>query len=213
MSIGVLEEIVAGRLTGIPRLDVRQFERFMESGTLKPDVRCELLDGYVVLKNRAATGDDPMNIGARHACVTDALSCRLYDVFRDSGWSVRTQTPLLINNYTEPEPDVAVIRGRGADYLPNLPGSDSVHLLIEVADSSLEADRGKKLEQYARAGIPTYWIVNLRDNQLEIYTNPNSKLENYVDNRVFLEHEMVEILIPGRDPVSLPVRAILDGTL
>lgn len=152
MSIGVLEEIVAGRLNGIPRLDVHQFERFMESGTLQPEVRCELLDGYVVLKNRAATGDDPMNIGARHTYVTDALAGKLHKLFDATNWSVKTQSPVSINDFTRPEPDITVIRGRGVDYAPNLPGSDAVLLLIEVADGSLEADRGKKLEQYGEEG-------------------------------------------------------------
>jgi len=213
MSLNVLEEIVAGHLIGLPRWNVRQFERFLESGILEPETRCELLDGYVVIKDRAATGDDPMNIGARHACITDALSRKLQSLFDGVHWSVRTQNPLLINDYTQPEPDLAVIHGRGADYLPNLPGSDAVLLLIEVADSSLEADRGKKLEQYAREKIPTYWIVNLRENQIEIYSDPDPIQENYTQCEVFQADEMIKISIPGGDLVSLSVRTILDGTL
>lgn len=213
MSIGVLEEIVAGRMTGMPRLNVQQFERLMDSGVLDPEVHYELLDGYVVLKNRAPTGESPMNIGVRHSYVTDALSGKLHRELEGTGFSLRTQSPLSINEFSQPEPDLAIIRGRGVDYSPLLPGSNSVVLLIEVSDSSLEADRGKKLEQYARERIPTYWIVNLRENQIEIYTAPVFGKQNYAQCQIFLEHQMVEISIPGREPFTLSVRTILDGTL
>jgi hypothetical protein len=192
MSIGVLEEIIAGRITGMPRLDVDQFERFSESGVLRPEIRCELLDGYVVVKNRGATGEDSTNNGARHAVVVNALSGELNSTLDGVSYSVRNQAPLSFHEYTQLAPDLVIIRGRGVDYLPKFPGTSAVALLIEVADC---------------------WIVNLRENQIEIYTQPNTIQGDYTQCRIFLEHETVEISIPDRESISLSVRTILDGTL
>jgi Uma2 family endonuclease len=213
MSIGVLEEIAAGRLMGMPRLSVHQFERFIESGVLPHEVRCELLDGFVVVKNRGATGEDSTNNGARHAVVVNALSGELNSTLDGVNYSVRNQAPLSFHEYTQLAPDLVIIRGRGVDYLPKFPGTSEVALLIEVADCSLEADRGKKLEQYARQAVPVYWIVNLRENQIEIYTAPNTEQGEYTLCRIFREHETVEISIPDRETIVLSVRTILDGTL
>lgn len=213
MSVGVLEEIVAGHLRGIPRLTVQRFERLMESGVLEPDTHYELIDGHVVAKNRAATGEDLMILGMRHAYVTDALSGKLNRLLDGRQYSVRTQNSLLIDEYNQPEPDIVVIRGRGVDYSPNLPDRSAVLLLTEVAESSLEIDRGKKLEQYAKAGISTYWIVNLRHNQLEVYTKPNLDLADYSRCQILKMEETVEISLEGRVLETVSVKSILDGTI
>ncbi|HEY4263632.1 MAG TPA: Uma2 family endonuclease [Schlesneria sp.] len=118
-----------------------------------------------------------------------------------------------MDDYTQPESDIVVIRGRGVDYSPNLPNSNAVLLLAEVADSSLEFDRGKKLEQYARAGISTYWIVNLRDNQVEVYTRPNRESAGYSQCQILKRDETVEISIDGRVLETVSVQSILDGTI
>ncbi len=87
-----------------------------------------------------------------------------------AGWIVRTQAPVALDDESEPEPDLAVVPGRPADYRaahPNRPA-----LAIEVADSSLGFDRRQKGSLYARAGIQDYWIVNLVDRVLEVYRDP-----------------------------------------
>jgi Uma2 family endonuclease len=76
---------------------------------------------------------------------------------------------------SQPEPDLAVARGQARDYLDRHPGPADVPLVIEVADSSLARDRGLKARVYARAGIPNYWIVNLVDRHVEVYSEPTDQ--------------------------------------
>ena len=86
------------------------------------------------------------------------------------GFVVRTQLPLALGSWSEPEPDVAVVRGTIDDYRDAHP--ESAALVVEVADSTLDFDRTRKRDMYAEAGIPEYWIVNLIDGVLEVSRTP-----------------------------------------
>jgi len=86
------------------------------------------------------------------------------------GWIVRTQAPVSLDDESEPEPDVAVVPGRPGDYNEKHPARPV--LMVEVAESSVAFDRGRKGSLYARAGIEDYWIVNLVDRVLEVYREP-----------------------------------------
>ena len=88
-----------------------------------------------------------------------------------SGWIVRTQQPVSLDDESEPEPDLAVVPGRPSDYRHAHPERPA--LAVEVSDSSLHFDRQQKGSLYARAGIEDYWIVNLVDRILEIYGDPS----------------------------------------
>ncbi|MCS6858925.1 MAG: Uma2 family endonuclease [Abditibacteriales bacterium] len=120
----------------------------------------ELIEGEIVEMS-------PM--GTLHwVCVTltgDALR----KVF-DQGYFIATQLPLDLGESTEPEPDVAVIRGNVRDYRDAHPTTAA--LIVEVADTSLSYDRADKASLYAKAGIAEYWIVNLLDNQCEVHRQP-----------------------------------------
>lgn len=210
MSAGILEEIVAGRLRGIPRMNVEQFERYMESQFAGENVDCELLDGYPILKDSAATGDNPMIMGARHAFVVNALNRRLVRLVSDPNWSTTCQTPIVFNESNVLEPDLTVIRGDGSDYMPAYLGPEAIALVIEVADSSVEADRITKLRKYAREGIPRYWIVNLREEQIEVYELPDREHELYSKCAILHGGDTIEFSIPGLPIHQLPVQSILD---
>jgi Uma2 family endonuclease len=95
----------------------------------------------------------------------------------------------------EPEPDLVVARGQRRDFLVRHPGAADVGLLIEVADSTLGRDRGIKLRSYAQASIKCYWIVNLIDRQIEVYTDPDATAETPC-------YRGFEVFKPG-DAVSL----------
>jgi Uma2 family endonuclease len=86
------------------------------------------------------------------------------------GWIVRTQAPVSLDDESEPEPDVAVVPGRPGDYSEEHPVRPV--LIVEVAESSVSFDRGRKGSLYARAGLEDYWIVNLVDRVLEVYRDP-----------------------------------------
>jgi Uma2 family endonuclease len=107
--------------------------------------------------------------GSYHASavgtVGDALRARL-----PSGWLVRVQMPVALDDQSEPEPDVAVVPGDWADYRANHPTRPA--LVVEIAETSLAFDRNEKAGLYARGGVQDYWIVNLVDRVLEVFRDP-----------------------------------------
>jgi Uma2 family endonuclease len=141
--------------------DMNSYFALAECGILAPDDRVELLEGQIV----SMAPPSPLHNAIVHH-VQEVLMRRL-----PAGTLVRTQMTFLAGPKSVPEPDVAVVPGRNADYLRRHPSK--VHLLVEVADSSLAQDRLTKAAIYARAGVPTFWIVNLRDNSIECFAEPD----------------------------------------
>lgn len=134
-----------------------------ETGVLHPDARVELLDGRII---------DMSPIGPFHGGVVKRLS-RLFNQMARGRWLVSTQDPLRLDPYSEPQPDVMLLRPTPDDYTNRHPGPEDVLLLIEVADTSLDLDRGEKLPAYGRAGIPEVWLVNLLEGTIEVYREPH----------------------------------------
>jgi len=95
----------------------------------------------------------------------------LRDVFEEDLWIVDTQLPVALDEESEPEPDVTVTAGNPRDFLPSHPAHPV--LVVEVAEASLALDREEKGSLYARARVPEYWILNLRDRVLEVYREPS----------------------------------------
>jgi Uma2 family endonuclease len=138
---------------------VDEYYAMAKHGILKPDERVELLDGEIV----------PMNpIGSPHYWCVNRLNGTL------AGLSDRAviaiQGPLRLNGHAEPEPDIVLLRPDTSQ--TRIPGPNDVLLVIEVADTSLRKDRGRKRTMYARAGIFEYWIVDLNADRVEIYRDP-----------------------------------------
>lgn len=134
-----------------------------ELGLLAPDARVELIDGEI---------HDMSPIGPLHSGVVIRL-IRFFGLQAKKRWIISAQSPVGLDNYSEPEPDLVLLKPAPDDYVSHHPTPDDVFLLIEVADSSLDFDRGKKLQIYARAGISEFWIVNLPDSAIEIYREPH----------------------------------------
>ena len=123
------------------------------------------------------------------------------------GWSFRQEQPVAIPDINEPEPDLVVVKGGRDDYAKRHPRPNEVALLVEVADSTLEKDRGPKLRAYARGGIQVYWIVNLIDRQLEIHTGPGP--EGYREGQVIAADGEAPFVIDGTEVGRIPISAIL----
>jgi Uma2 family endonuclease len=85
---------------------------------------------------------------------------------------VRAQNPIYISDLSEPQPDIAIVKPRDDYYAKQLPGGKDTLLIVEVADTSLAYDREVKLPLYAAAGGPEYWLVNLKDREIEAYHTP-----------------------------------------
>lgn len=140
-------------------------------GQLDESDHVELLEGLVV-------STPPQ--GPLHASVTMAVYAALRNAIGDRA-SIRVQMPLIVGSRSVPEPDVAVVAGQPVDYRDRHP--ESALLVVEIADSSLPQDRLTKSRIYAAAGIPEYWIVNLRDRCLEIFTRPDAARRVYQESR------------------------------
>jgi Uma2 family endonuclease len=142
-------------------LTVDDYHAMAEAGILGPDDRVELIDGQIIEK---------MTIGPRHIRIVNLLTEAA--VMRASSVvEVSIQNPVRLSRYTEPEPDVVLLR-KDRD-LTRVPHAEDVLLLVEVAEQSLRLDKRVKLPRYAAAGIPEVWIVNVPDARLECYRDPS----------------------------------------
>ena len=144
------------------RFTVAEYYAMAEAGILAHDERVELLDGDVIVM--AAVLD-------WHAFVVDWLT-ENFILSLQGRAQVRIQNPTRLNDYSEPEPDVMLLRRRDDFYRTGHPAPADVLLLVEVSDSSVSFDRNRKLPRYAAAGIPEVWIVNRPDRRIESYADP-----------------------------------------
>jgi Uma2 family endonuclease len=145
------------------RFSAEQYHRMGETGVLRPDVRVELLDGRII---------DRSPIGPAHGGTVKRLIRAFGKLARDR-WLLAAQDPLRLDEHSEPEPDLMLLKPAPDDYLSRHPGPEDVFLLIEVADAWLNYDREEKLPLYGRAAVPEVWIVNLVDRVIEVYREPH----------------------------------------
>ena len=160
------------------KFKVKDLEKMYEAGIFKPDEKVELLNGEVIKLSP---------IGLKHAIVVDNLVEILGDLIREDKnlketYSLRIQNPIFLSQENLPEPDVAVV-DKSFRKEKQHPKAKHVELLIEVSDTTLEKDRQLKLPIYAKYKIKQVWIVDLKENQIEIYTNPYKKA--YLNVQIF----------------------------
>ncbi len=144
------EQFLDGRWR-VPRFTYQDAEALLRLGIIPEDASTELLNGLIVLKDRAATGEDPFMIGKDHRKAVERLS-DLRIRINDGRRHVQSQQPLVCSETHVPEPDFAVIRGTLDDYA-GIPTAADTFSVVEVADASYERDAGEKLAGYARAGV------------------------------------------------------------
>jgi Uma2 family endonuclease len=153
------------------RLTVADYYRMAEVGILAPDARVELIDGEII---------DMAPPGSLHAGTVHYL---LDVLVRAAGGraTVLVQNPVRLSQYSEPQPDLALLRAREDFYRAHHPRADEVLLIIEVADTSLRFDSERKLPLYASHGIPEFWLVDLRGRRLVRYRAPDQSFYTLVD--------------------------------
>ena len=148
----------------IRHFSVSEYRKMGEKGILSEDEHIELIDGAIIKMSTE---------GTRHSLIISNIAMRFYDFVINGKALLRVQNPIVLNDDTEPEPDLALVKPwEDAYYLETHPHPDDVLLLIEVSDTSLEYDKEIKLPRYAASKIEEVWIVNLVDNIIEVYREP-----------------------------------------
>jgi len=145
------------------RFTVDEYEQMGRVGILGEDDRVELLDGEIV---------EMTPIGVRHAECVNRFTRQLVLVFDDVA-VVLVQNPIRLSERSEPQPDLALVHRRPGLYASSHPLAMDVLLIVEVADASIEADRRVKIPLYARAGIPEVWLVDLNQDTVTAYRDPD----------------------------------------
>jgi Uma2 family endonuclease len=181
----------------VHRITVDEYERIIRAGALEYPGKVELVDGYLVDK-MGKNPEHSYSATSAHELLNDRLP---------AGWSARKEEPVRIPDYDEPEPGVSVVRGVRADYRHRIPEAADVALLAEVSDSTLGQHRSKKLSAYARAGIPVYWIVNLVDRQVEVYSSPAAG--SYPSPTIYVKGQQIPVTIGGHQLHPIAVDDIL----
>ncbi len=170
-------------------LTVEQYHAMIRHGIIEEDDRVELLDGLLITKEDRS----PAHCGT--IMVTEK---RLRDKL-PAGWLLRIKGAITLDR-SEPEPDITVVDGPIRAYLERHPTREDTRMVIEVSDLTLVKDR-KKAIIYARNRIPIYWIINLPDTHVEVYTDPSGPdaLPAYRQRRDYGRGQAVPVILEGRD--------------
>ena len=167
------------------KFTVAEYYRMAEVGILGRDERVELIEGEIIVMA-------PM--GERHANGVRRIDRVLHRALGDAA-IISVQCPLRLDDYSEPEPDIALLRLREDEYLDSHPGPADTLVAVEVSDSSLAFDLGDKARRYAAAGIPEMWVMNLPGDCIDRLDQPGPS--GYARHTVFRRGDKIR-------PAALP---------
>lgn len=174
---------------------VRDYHRMSEMGILDPNERTELISGQITLM---------VAKGTPHVITLQLLASELLGQLGTIAL-IRTQDPIHLDDSSEPEPDLVIVRGKILDYIDRHPQPTDIYLLVEVADSTLNYDCQVKDKVYAKAGIPEYWVIDIKNRQVHIFRNP--QLTGYASHLILAESQTVSLL--AFPAVIMPIGSIL----
>jgi Uma2 family endonuclease len=201
MSVGINESATfpAAPVFPVRRFTVEEYHRLADLGVLTEDDRVELLNGVISPKMVHKPPHD-----AAIELADESIRSRL-----PAGWRIRIQSAITTAD-SEPEPDLVVVRGAARNRTTRHPTADDIGLLIEVADSSVSRDR-EKAGIYAAAGILRYWIVNLVDACVEVYSRPSGTVTDpvYAQSAKYIAGEEIPFVLDEKDLGSIPVADLL----
>jgi Uma2 family endonuclease len=186
-------------LAGFKRFTPEQYHALIHSGILQEGEPVELLEGYLVEKAMR----NPL-----HEMSLRRLTARLPRYLK--GWFLQIQGAIALGD-SEPEPDGVILRGDETSCDGRLPTAADIGLIIEISDSSLAFDRRDKGRIYARAGIPVYWIINVADKVVEVYSDPESTANppGYRSRKDYRPGDDVPLELDGQVVAAIPVSELL----
>jgi Uma2 family endonuclease len=183
----------------VHRFSVKLYDRMVRDGTLTDEDRVELLEGVVY---------DKMPHNAPHDHAISQLQLALILMFRGS-LVVRTQSSVTFPS-SVPEPDIALLPGPAELYAQVRPTAADLLLVVEVADTTLARDRGLKQRVYARSRVPVYWIVNLVDGVVEVYTDPRGgRAPAYRTRTDYRPGDSIPVVIGRKSAGTIAVNELL----
>ncbi|PYS00123.1 MAG: Uma2 family endonuclease [Acidobacteria bacterium] len=147
---------------------VEEYHQMAEAGILREDDRVELIDGEIIQMSP---------IGHRHMVCVNRANTLFIQAF-GNGAVVSPQNPVRLTDWTEPQPDLVVFKPRADFYAKKEPVPEDVLFMVEIAETTLSYDRKIKLPRYAAAGIPEFWIGDLKNDILHVYRNPGRETYN-----------------------------------
>lgn len=182
------------------RFSLEEYHWLIERGFFREDERVELIEG--VLNQMSPKG-------LRHSACLSILLRLLPSMIGERAW-IRAQDPITLpDSNSEPEPDLVLAAPRERGYLDHHPFPNDILLIVEIAQSSLAYDRRIKIPLYAAAGVGEYWIVNLRDDQVEVYREPTTPVEGAAYYHQHLRFSAENVLQPAQFPDCVIVVADL----
>jgi Uma2 family endonuclease len=170
--------------TGKKLLTSAEYVALFEQGVLTEADRVELIEGEVVEK---------MTIGPLHVGRVGRVDFFLHQLLGRRAMVI-SQGAVLLSEISMPEPDFAILRWRGDFYESRHATPEDMLVLIEVAESSLSFDRGRKMRIYAAAGVPEYWLINLPGNVVEVYRQPGPHPRGYASVATFRRGDRIAFL-------------------
>lgn len=196
---GLAHRETNGLNSALHRFTVEQYHEMIAKGILGENDRVELMDGWIIDK---MTHNPPHD--ATISVIKDEVEPDL-----PRGWILRIQSAITLPT-SEPEPDLAAVKGPARRYMRSHPRPQDIGMLIEVAETSLDEDRDFKGPLYALANIPLYWIVNLVERQIEVYSQAKGgRSPGYQRRHDYHEGDSVPLLIAGRKLKLIAVRDLL----
>ena len=195
----------SSRMLTFTRADLATLSRM---GSVPEDASTELLDGVIVHTDRAGTGEDVLRVGREHRICVERFSNLRTRINGDS-LHVQLQQPLACSDNREPQPDFMVIKGRLEDVGEDGPWAAEAFCVVEVADSSYERDANVKLATYARAGVPQYVIVNLRNRTAEVYADPDPADGTYGAPTIVQADRSISLRVGADEVFTVPLADLL----
>ena len=163
-------------------INTEEYQDMAKTGLIKPDENTELIQGEIFTMSP---------VGSKHAAVVKLLSAKLFHLFSNK-FIISVQDPVHLNQWTEPQPDIALLKFQENYYADSHPQPENILLVIEVADTSYEYDHQIKKAIYANAGIPKFWIVNLNENRIEVFHAPEQ--DEYKVRKLYFTGDSIPIL-------------------
>jgi Uma2 family endonuclease len=174
---------------------VQEYAHLSELGILDSNERTELLAGKIVIMTAK---------GTPHVIALQLIASSLQDRLNNTAL-IRTQDPILLDNFSEPEPDLAIVSGKILDYADRHPSPEDVYLVVEVADSTLKKDCEVKDKLYARSNISDYWVIDVKNRQVHIFRTPTST--GYASHLILSDSQTISPL--AFPAIVLPISSIL----